>query len=192
MKSINLKTKTTKELNKLKADHIQNIIKSKSIAASRKIHIKADLVIEMSDTVDFKELDKEYCKQGLIKTYIETGVVLDKNKDFYKSLDITKLANFYEAKTGEKGSAMHYINEYHKRYALHNDMNPHGNIYNSFQEDIDERMKNGECFTNIICMMELSGRAKEISETYNEMKGYSERVIFHVNEQLKENKSEEG
>lgn len=176
-----LETKTTDELNNLRKYHDSERIKQLSIAANNRRTVKANIVSEMMQEVDLKKLHKKYSEQGIIAAYLQTGVVTREDKEFYDELDISDLSKFCATELNNPSKRMEYVNKYHIGLAMHNDLNPWKHIYMFHKEKVDNLMSQGECFSNIICMLECHDKkAREISEHYKELRMYHDRMLVAI------------
>jgi hypothetical protein len=191
MEQTNLKELTVKELNTLQDFHHKEDVKQKSINANVRVRAKAEIIKNIIKNVDLGKLNKEYKKEGILKTYLETGVISGDEKSMLNNMDILQIAKFYAKEMNDKTKLMSVINYYHKRIAMDNEFNPWKHIYEVFEEEVDEKMSKGDCFSNIICMLEISNpKAKEISETYNKMKHFHSSMVNKIEEEIKTRKVE--
>lgn len=180
----NLKNKSREELIKLKEYYEDQLEKQFNARENAKISTMAELLKEMNSLTDMGELKKELSEKGSIKTYLETGLILN-DESFFLNLDINILSKFVARQEEDDRLYMYFINKYYKGISVANIFDPWHHIYFAFEEYFNDEMDKGNCFNNIACSLEHNHPiAKEIAKEYKGKKLFNQKMIYIINKTL--------
>lgn len=140
---------TFEQLNEMKQEHYKEVVVQRSIQKDIRMKAKAQVIAEMNEEFCLEGLSAEFAEKGALKTYLETGVILKREAEFYEQLDLMDVVTYFVNNTKGEESGEIIMTRWLNRHSVllntsnKNSLNYKRHVYEVFQDHFDTEMAKG-------------------------------------------------